>query len=61
MAERQETPLERLIPVDPEHQIPAAVEKMLPGGVRDRLIQIVLGAMITFGFSFPARRMVEGG
>lgn len=59
MAERQETLIERLIPGDLEHQIPAAVEKVLPGGFRNRLIQIVLGALITFGFSFVVRRMLE--
>jgi ATP-dependent protease ClpP protease subunit len=59
VAERQETLLERLIPGDLEHQIPAAVEKVLPGGFKNRLIQIVLGALITFGFSFVVRRMIE--
>ena len=59
MAERQDSLLERLIPGDLEHQIPAAVEKMLPGGFKNRLIQIVLGALITFGFSFVVRRMLE--
>ncbi|RYY26001.1 MAG: hypothetical protein EOP62_10970, partial [Sphingomonadales bacterium] len=59
MAEREETLLERLIPGDLEHQIPAAVEKILPGGFKNRLIQIVLGALITFGFSFVVRRMLD--
>jgi ATP-dependent protease ClpP protease subunit len=59
VAERQETLIERLIPGDLEHQIPAAVEKVLPGGFKNRLIQIVLGALITFGFSFVVRRMLE--
>lgn len=59
MAERQETLIERLIPGDLEHQIPAAVEKMLPGGFKNRLVQIVLGALITFGFSFVVRRMLD--
>jgi ATP-dependent protease ClpP protease subunit len=59
MAERQETLLERLIPGDLEHQVPAAVGKMLPGGFKNRLIQIVLGALMTFGFSFVVRRLIE--
>ena len=37
MAE-QETLLERLIPGDLEHQIPAAIQKALPGGFRNRLL-----------------------
>jgi len=57
--EREETLLERLIPGDLEHQIPAAVEKVLPGGFRNRLIQVALGVLITFGFSFVVRRMLE--
>ncbi len=59
MAERPETLLERLIPGDLEHQIPAAVEKVLPGGFKNRFMQIVLGALITFGFSFVVRRILE--
>lgn len=59
MAERQETLLERLIPGDLEHQIPAAVEKVLPGGFKNRLVQLFLGALITFGFSFVVRRMLD--
>jgi ATP-dependent protease ClpP protease subunit len=58
LAERQETLLERLIPGDLEHQIPAAVEKVLPGGFKNRLVQIILGVLITFGFSFVVRRML---
>ena len=40
----QETLLERLIPGDLEHQIPAAIQKALPGGFRNRLLQLGLGA-----------------
>lgn len=56
---QSETLLERLIPGDLEHQIPDVVEKMLPGGLRNRLIQTVLGTLIAFGFSFAVRRMLE--
>lgn len=58
MAE-QETLLERLIPGDLEHQIPAAIQKALPGGFRNRLLQLGLGLLITFGFAFLVRRWVE--
>lgn len=58
MAE-QETLLERLIPGDLEHQIPAAIQKALPGGFRNRLLQLALGALITFGLAFVVRRWVE--
>lgn len=55
----QETLIERLIPGDLEHQIPAAIQKALPGGFRNRLLQLALGALITFGFAFVVRRWVE--
>lgn len=55
----QETLLERLIPGDLEHQIPAAIQKALPGGFRNRLLQVGLGLLITFGFAFLVRRWVE--
>jgi ATP-dependent protease ClpP protease subunit len=58
MAE-QETLLERLIPGDLEHQIPAAIQKALPGGFRNRLLQAGLGLLITFGFAFLVRQWVE--
>ncbi|WP_353681878.1 MULTISPECIES: ATP-dependent Clp protease proteolytic subunit [unclassified Sphingomonas] len=58
MAE-QETLLERLIPGELEHQIPAAIQKALPGGFRNRLLQLGLGLLITFGFAFMVRRWVE--
>ncbi len=58
MAER-ETLLERLIPGDLEHQIPAAVQKALPGGLRNRVVQAGLGLLITFGFAFLVRRWLE--
>ncbi len=54
-----ETLLERLIPGDLEHQIPAAVEKVLPGGFRNRIVQIGLGLLLAFGFKFLVRRWVE--
>jgi ATP-dependent protease ClpP protease subunit len=55
----EETLLERLIPGDLEHQIPAAIQKALPGGFRNRLLQVGLGLLITFGFAFVVRRWVE--
>jgi ATP-dependent protease ClpP protease subunit len=54
-----ETLLERLIPGDLEHQIPAALQRALPGGFRNRLVQLALGLLIAFGFAFAVRRMVE--
>lgn len=58
MAE-QETLLERLIPGDLEHQIPAAIQRALPGGFRNRALQVGLGLLITLGFAFMVRRWVE--
>jgi len=58
MAE-QETLLERLIPGDLEHQIPAAIQRALPGGFRNRLLQVGLGLLITLGFAFLVRRWIE--
>lgn len=55
----QETFLERIIPGDLEHQIPAAVQKVLPGGFRNRLVQAGLGLLIAFGFAFVVRRWLE--
>jgi len=55
----QETLLERLIPGDLEHQVPAAIQKALPGGFRNRLLQVGLGLLINFGFAFLVRRWVE--
>lgn len=55
----EETLLERLIPGDLEHQIPAAIQKALPGGFRNRLLQVGLGLLITFGFAFLVRRWIE--
>ena len=55
----QETLLERLIPGDLEHQIPAAIQKALPGGFRNRLLQIALGALISVGLAFVVRRWIE--
>lgn len=58
MAE-QETLLERLIPGDLEHQIPAAIQRALPGGFRNRLLQVGLSLLITLGFAFLVRRWIE--
>ncbi len=55
----EETLLERLIPGDLEHQIPAAIRKALPGGFRNRALQVGLGLLITFGFAFLVRRWIE--
>ena len=54
-----ETLLERLIPGDLEHQIPAVVEKVLPGGFRNRIVQIGLGLLLAFGLKVIVRRWVE--
>jgi ATP-dependent protease ClpP protease subunit len=54
-----ETLLERLIPGDLEHSIPAAVQRVLPGGFRNRLVQAALGLLIAVGLAFVVRRMVE--
>jgi ATP-dependent protease ClpP protease subunit len=51
--------LARLIPGDLEKQVPAAVQRVLPGGLRNRLIQIALGLLISVGLAFVVRRMVE--
>jgi ATP-dependent protease ClpP protease subunit len=55
----QETFLERLIPGDLEHQIPAAIQKALPGGFRNRLLQVGLGLLISVGLAFVVRRWIE--
>jgi ATP-dependent protease ClpP protease subunit len=55
----QETLLERLIPGDLEHQIPAAVQKVLPGGFKNRLIQIGLGLLLTFGLRALVMRWIQ--
>lgn len=55
----QESLLERLIPGDLEHQIPAAVQKVLPGGFRNRMIQIGLGLLLALGLTALVRRWVE--
>lgn len=55
----QETLLERLIPGDLEHQIPAAIQKAIPGGFRNRLLQVGLGLLISLGLAFVVRRWVE--
>ena len=39
----QETLLERLIPGDLEKTVPAAVQRALPGGLRNRFVQLGLG------------------
>jgi ATP-dependent protease ClpP protease subunit len=58
MAEH-ETLIERLIPGDLEHQIPAAVQKVLPGGFKNRLIQIGLGVLLAFGLKMIVKRWIE--
>lgn len=55
----QETLLERLIPGDLEHQIPAAVQKVLPGGFKNRVIQIGLALLLAFGLKKLVERWVE--
>lgn len=55
----EETLLERLIPGDLEHTIPAKLQQALPGGFRNRFVQIGLGLLVTFGFAFVVRRMLE--
>lgn len=55
----QETLLERLIPGDLEKQIPAAVQKVLPGGFRNRMIQVGLGLLLALGLTALVRRWVE--
>ena len=59
MPEPHETLIEKLIPGDLEHQIPAAVEKVLPGGFKNRLVQIGLGLLLAFGLRALVRRWVE--
>jgi ATP-dependent protease ClpP protease subunit len=55
----EETLLERLIPGDLEHTIPAKLQEVLPGGFRNRFVQFALGLLVTFGFAFVVRRMLE--
>lgn len=55
----QQSLIERLIPGDLEHQIPAAVQKVLPGGFRNRAIQIGLGLLLALGLTAVVRRWIE--
>ncbi|MDF7775826.1 hypothetical protein P1X14_11260, partial [Sphingomonas sp. AOB5] len=59
MSSPPETLLAKLIPGDLENQIPAAVQKVLPGGFKNRLIQAGLGVLLAFGLSFVVKRMLE--
>lgn len=54
-----ENPLAKLLPVALPKELPASVGKMLPGGLRNRLVQWGLGVLLTFGLSFVVRRMLE--
>ena len=54
-----ENPLAKLLPDALQKELPARVEKMLPGGLRNRLVQWGLGLLLTFGLSFVVRRMLE--
>jgi ATP-dependent protease ClpP protease subunit len=55
----EETLLERLIPGDLEKTVPAKLQQVLPGGFKNRFVQLALGALITFGFSFLVKRWLE--
>lgn len=59
MSSPPESLLAKLIPGDLENQIPAAVEKVLPGGFKNRLVQAGLGVLLAFGLSFIVKRMLE--
>ncbi|MES2442249.1 MAG: ATP-dependent Clp protease proteolytic subunit [Pseudomonadota bacterium] len=54
-----ENPLAKLAAAHLPTALPASVEKMLPGGLRNRLVQWGLGLLLTFGFSFVVKRMLE--
>ncbi len=65
-----ENPLAKLVPGDLSKvagavlpaAIPAAmpvIQKALPGGFRNRLVQWGLGVLVAFGLSFVVRRMLE--
>lgn len=65
-----ENPLAKLVPGDLSKiagavlpaAIPAAmpvIQKALPGGLRNRLVQWGLGVLVAFGLSFVVRRMLE--
>jgi len=65
-----ENPLAKLVPHDLSKlagtvlpaAIPAAmpmIQKALPGGFRNRLVQWGLGLLVTFGLSFVVKRMLE--
>jgi ATP-dependent protease ClpP protease subunit len=55
----QETLLERLIPGDLEHQIPQAIQKVLPGGFKNRMIQGGLALLLALGLTALVRRWIE--
>lgn len=61
-----ENPLAKIAAELPAHlpkhlpkDVTARVEKMLPGGLRNRLVQWGLGLLLTFGLSFVVKRMLE--
>lgn len=54
----QETLIERLIPGDLEKTIPAKLQQALPGGFRNRLVQIALGVLISTGLAFIVRNLL---
>lgn len=56
-----DNPLAKIASELPAHlpkDMGARVEKMLPGGLRNRLIQWGLGALLTLGLSFVVKRML---
>jgi ATP-dependent protease ClpP protease subunit len=56
-----ENPLAKIAAELPAHlpkQMSERVEKMLPGGLRNRLVQWGLGALLTLGLSFFVKRML---
>lgn len=61
-----ENPLAKIAAELPAHlpkhlpaHLPERFEKMLPGGLRNRLVQWGLGVLLTFGLSFVVKRMLE--
>src|ERR1700712_3329818 len=50
--------LPRHLPAHLPANLPERFEKMLPGGLRNRLVQWGLGVLLTFGLSFVVKRML---